>query len=139
MNYLLQKDELADVFERITDAFVALDKNWCYTYMNKKAGEIFNCDSKQIIGKHIWTEFPEGADQPFRKAYEKAMREQQYVYLEEYYSPYDRWFENHIYPSPEGLSIFFRDITEKKKQRQKLKPQKKNFVRFCPALRTIFM
>ena len=125
MNYLLQKDELTDVFERITDAFVALDKNWCYTYMNKKAGEIFNCDPKQIIGRHIWTEFPEGADQPFRKAYEKAMGEQQYVYLEEYYPPYDRWFENHIYPSPEGLSIFLRDITEKKKAEAKIEASEK--------------
>jgi PAS domain S-box-containing protein len=107
--------EAREVFERITDAFVALDKNWCYTYMNKKAGEIFNRDPKEMIGKHIWTEFPEGVGQPFQKAYEKSMTEQRYIYLEEYYSPYDRWFENHIYPSPEGLSIYFRDITERKK------------------------
>jgi len=113
--YTLAVMETSEVFERITDAFVALDRNWCYTYMNKKAGEIFNREPKKMIGKHIWTEFPEGAGQPFKNAYEKSMAEQQYVYLEEYYSPYDRWFENHIYPSPEGLSIYFRDITERKK------------------------
>src|SRR5258705_4202843 len=107
--------EIREIFERISDAFVALDKNWCYTYMNKKAGEIFNRDPGKMIGKHIWTEFPEGIDQSFYKAYMKAMMEQQYVYLEGYYLPYDRWFENHIYPSPEGLSIYFRDVTEKKK------------------------
>ena len=50
---------LTDVFERITDAFVALDINWCYTYVNKKAGEIFYRSPAQMIGKHIWTEFPE--------------------------------------------------------------------------------
>ncbi len=107
---------LKSILERITDAFVALDKNWCYTYMNKKAGEIFNRQPEQMIGKHIWTEFPEGIGQPFYKAYHKAMAEQQYIYLEEYYTPYDKWFENHIYPSPEGLSIYFRDITHTKKQ-----------------------
>lgn len=112
---------ITDVFERITDAFVALDKNWCYTYMNKKAGEIFNRDPAKMTGKHIWTEFPEGIDQPFYKAYYRAMETQQYIYLEEYYAPYDLWFENHIYPSPEGLSIFFRDITEKKKTEEGLK------------------
>jgi PAS domain S-box-containing protein len=105
---------LTNVFERITDAFVALDTNWHYTYMNEKAGQIFNCDPQKMIGRHIWTEFPEGLGQPFHRAYERAMKEQQYIYLEAYYPPYDRWFENHIYPSPDGLSIFFRDITEKK-------------------------
>ena len=118
---------LTDVFERITDAFVALDTNWCYTYMNKKAGEIFQRNPKQMIGKHIWTEFPEGIDQSFYKAYYRAMAEQQYIHVEEYYQPYDKWFENHIYPSPDGLSIFFRDITEKKKAEEALK-EKNNFI-----------
>jgi PAS domain S-box-containing protein len=108
------------VFERITDAFVALDANWCYTYMNQKAGEIFNRNPAEMIGKHIWTEFPEGVGQPFHKAYERAMQSQEYIYFEEYYPPYDRWFENHIYPSSNGLSIFFKDITDRKKYEQQI-------------------
>ncbi|MBZ0201528.1 MAG: PAS domain S-box protein [Ignavibacteria bacterium] len=107
---------LSSILERISDAFVALDTNWCYVFMNRKAGEIFNRDPLRMIGKHIWTEFPEGVGQPFYNAYYKAMEEQKYVYLEEYYPPYDKWFENHIYPSPDGLSIYFRDITQTKKQ-----------------------
>lgn len=106
---------VTDILERISEAFVSLDKNWCYTYMNKKAGEIFNRDPAKMIGRHIWTEFPDGIGQPFHQAYEKAMVEQKYIFLEEYYPPYDKWFENHIYPSPEGLSIFFMDITQRKK------------------------
>ena len=113
--------EVTDVFERISDAFVALDANWCYTYMNKKAGEIFDRDPKAIVGKNIWEEFPEGIDKPFYKAYYQAMKEQQYVYMEEYYEPYDLWFENDIYPSPTGLSIYFKDVTEKKKTTEALK------------------
>ncbi len=109
------------VFERITDAFVGIDRNWCYTYMNQKAGEIFNRNPAAMIGKHIWTEFPEGVGQPFHTAYERAMKNQEYIYFEEYYPPYERWFENHIYPSQDGLSIFFRDITERKKSEQQLR------------------
>lgn len=108
------------ILERITEAFVALDSNWCYTYMNKKAGEIFNRNPQEMIGKHIWTEFPEGLNQPFHLAYERAMETQKYVHVEEYYEPYDLWFENHIYPSSNGLSIFFRDITEKKRSEEQL-------------------
>jgi len=113
--------EVTEVVERISDAFVALDTNWCYTYMNKKAGEIFDRDPKAMIGKNIWEEFPEGIDRPFYKAYYQAMREQKYIYMEEYYEPYDLWFENDIYPSPTGLSIYFKDVTEKKKTTEALK------------------
>ena len=114
------KNILSDTFERISDAFVALDKNWRYTYMNKKAGEIFQRAPEQMIGKHIWTEFPEGINQSFYIAYNQAMETQQYIYLEEYYAPSGLWLENHIYPSPDGLSVFFRDITEQKKAEEKL-------------------
>ena len=109
------RNKLSETLERITDAFVSIDNKWCYTYLNKKAGEIFNRDPEKLIGKNIWEEFPEGINQPFYHAYYKAMKEQEYIYLEEYYPPYDAWFENHIYPSPNGLTIYFKDISEKKK------------------------
>ncbi|MFL5729853.1 MAG: PAS domain S-box protein [Cytophagaceae bacterium] len=107
--------------ERVSDAFVALDINWCYTYMNKRAGEIFGRDPKTMVGRHIWTEFPEGVGQPFYEAYHKAMKEQKYLFIEEFYQPYCRWFANHIYPSPNGLSIYFNDITEKKLTEEKMR------------------
>lgn len=109
-----QKDYKATL-ERVSDAFVALDTKWRYTFMNERAGKIFNCDPEKMIGKHIWSEFPEGADHPFYQAYHKAMEEQQYIYLEEYYPSYGKWFENHIYPSPDGLSIYLKDVTDRKK------------------------
>jgi diguanylate cyclase (GGDEF)-like protein/PAS domain S-box-containing protein len=107
--------EFHHVYDRITDAYVALDKNWRYTYLNAKACEFFGRAASELIGKHIWTEFPEGVDQPFHRAYEKAMADQQPAYLEAFYPPYQRWFENRIYPSPDGLTIYFLDITERKR------------------------
>ncbi len=107
--------------ERVSDAFVSLDKDWRYTYMNKKAGDIFQRDPQQMIGKNIWAEFPEGINQPFYKAYLEAMKYQKYIFVEEHYKPYDLWFENHIYPSPDGLTIYFRDITERKKAEEEIK------------------
>jgi len=111
---------LINIIERVTDAFVSLDSDWCYTYMNKKAGEIFARDPHKMVGKHIWTEFPEGIGQPFHRAYEKAFKQQRFIQIEEYYPPYDKWFENRIYPTKNGLSIFFQDITERKKTETEL-------------------
>lgn len=117
--------ERRKIFERITDAFVALDKNWRYTFVNTKAAEMFGRSSEDLIGNHIWTEFPEGVGQKFHLAYEKAMADQQPVFVEEYYPPYDRWFENRIYPSPEGLTIYFHDSTRRKKDEALLNGQKR--------------
>lgn len=115
------------MIERVSDAFVSLDKDWIYTYVNKKAAEIFGRRAEELVGKHIWTEFPEGIDQPFYKAYYRAMETQNPEHIMEYYEPYDKWFENTIYPSPEGISIYFKDITERKRIEQALKESEEKF------------
>ncbi|QSJ20417.1 CHASE3 domain-containing protein [Nostoc sp. UHCC 0702] len=108
------KAKLADILETVTDAFIALDRNWCYTYINQRAGQIFQRNPEDLIGKNIWKEFPEGVGQKFYHAYYQAVAEQRIIEMEEYYPPWERWFENRIYPTPEGLSIFFQDITRRK-------------------------
>jgi PAS domain S-box-containing protein len=116
-----QEKKLADIFERITDGFVSLDRDWRYTYVNQKAAQIFGRLRADLIGKHIWTEFPEGIGQPFYHAYYRAAEKQMPIQIEEYYPPYDRWFENRIYPSKDGLSIFFQDITERKQAEEEIR------------------
>lgn len=109
------RDMLADVLARVDDGFVALDLDWRYTYVNPKGARLLGRDRPEdLIGHHIWTEYPQGKGQPFARAYERAMATQQAVVLEEHYEPWGRWFENRIYPSPRGLSIYFTDITARK-------------------------
>ena len=125
-----------DMIERVSDGFVALDTNWHYVYINKKGAVMFGRKPENLIGKHIWTEFPEGSDQPFAKAYKKAMQEQVFVQIEAYYAPWDKWFENRIYPSKDGISIFYTEITERKKiEKQLLERDKllRLFVEHSPA------
>ncbi|MCD6578511.1 GAF domain-containing protein, partial [bacterium] len=106
--------QLTYTLETMSDAFVQLDKHWIYTYVNKKAGELFGKDPRTLVGKHIWTEFPEGIGQPFYKNYYKAMETQIPINMKEYYPPWNKWYENRIVPSPDGLVIFFRDVTHEK-------------------------
>jgi PAS domain S-box-containing protein len=109
------RDLLTRVMERVADGFVALDKDWHYVYVNQQAALMLNRQKPEdLIGRHIWTEYPEGVGQPFYHAYYRAMETQQPVILEDYYTPWDRWFENRIYPSPDGLTIYFTEITERK-------------------------
>jgi PAS domain S-box-containing protein len=115
------EEERRQMFERITDAFVALDRDWIYTFVNSKAAQLFGRRPEDLVGKHIWTEFPDGVGQKFDLTYRKCMAEQLPAFLEEYYPPYDKWFENRIYPSPEGLTIYFHDITERKLAEQQIR------------------
>ncbi|UQD56601.1 PAS domain S-box protein [Flavobacterium sp. K5-23] len=116
-----------NTFERITDAFVALDNDWCYTYMNKKAAEILNRDPAEMIGKHIWTEFPDAIDGAFYNACLKSYETQEYIHFEDFHESNERWVENHIYPSRDGMSNFFRDITEDKNAEIVLQQNEKRF------------
>jgi PAS domain S-box-containing protein len=115
------------LIERVSDAFIALDSNWCYTYVNEKAGEILERHPEDLIGKNIWQEFPHEAEQAFKEACYRAMETQEYHYLEEYYPPVDKWFENNIYPSSNGLTVFFKDVTDIKQITQALKNNEEKY------------
>lgn len=112
---------VSEIFDRVTDAFVALDSTWHYTYVNRRAGELFGRAPDQLIGRHIWTEFPEGIGQPFHRTYERVMETREPATIEEYYVPWDRWFENRIYPSASGIVIYFQDVTERRRREDELR------------------
>ncbi len=68
-----------------------------------------------LVGKHIWTEFPAARGTNFERAYVRAMREGERTdFVEHYPAPLDRWYEVRAYPSPEGVSVYFQDITERR-------------------------
>ena len=102
--------EISKILESITDGFVALDSQWCYRYVNKKAGKLLGRPPKDLLGKNIWQEFPEGIGQPFYHEYHKAMATQKSTSIKEYYLPWKRWFENRIYPT-NTVSQFFSRIS----------------------------
>ncbi|MES2378883.1 MAG: PAS domain S-box protein [Bacteroidota bacterium] len=111
-----KNDQIENILDSITDGFIALDKDFCYTYANKRIGEMLNRDPDDLIGKYVWTEFPDAVNSETYNAFNKAASKKQYVISEDYYAPLNLWQENHIYPSAGGgLSVFIRDISARKK------------------------
>lgn len=120
--FLLQENEerYRTLVARVTDAFISLDRNFCYTFLNKQAGELIRKDPLSLLGRNVWEVFPDAVGSKTYHSFIQAMQEQQYLCSEDYYPPLDLWQENHIYPSPDGLSIFIRDITKQKKSQAAL-------------------
>jgi HTH-type transcriptional regulator, bacterioopsin transcriptional activator and related proteins len=63
----------------------------------------------------MWEEFPEVVGTTIYEKYHEAMREHKTVEFETYFPPSDEWIEAHAYPSEDGLAIYYRDITERKR------------------------
>ncbi|WIV68373.1 PAS domain S-box protein [Natrialbaceae archaeon AArc-T1-2] len=109
--------ELDDVFDRVTDAFYALDDEWRFTYLNERAEALLGRSETELLGKNIWMEYPNAER---RDRFERAMESQQPVTYEEYSETIDAWFEVRIYPSESGLSVYFRDVSDREKREQAL-------------------
>jgi len=101
--------------ERVFDGFYALDLNWNFEYVNKKAEDLMNRPYGSLLGKNIWATFPWSANHVFYKACHQAIETQVNIHLVEYSSSIDKWMEINIYPSATGISVYFRDITEQRK------------------------
>ncbi|RFZ84888.1 PAS domain-containing sensor histidine kinase [Mucilaginibacter terrenus] len=110
-----QNKQIEDILHSITDGFIAVDKNFNYTYANRKIGEMLGCEPASLIGKNMWDLYPDAVGSDTYKAFYEALNKQCYVVKEDYYPPLKLWQENHVYPSATGLSIFIRDISKRKK------------------------
>jgi PAS domain S-box-containing protein len=104
---------IAAILESITDAFFAVDREWRFTYLNREAERTLLRTRGDLLGKSMWDEFPAARASAFERAYVTAMTEQRSITLEAYYPPLKRQLEVRAYPSEEGLSVYFRDITER--------------------------
>ena len=105
--------QTTEILESITDGFVAVDMNWYLTYMNPQAESLMvNKTGEELLGKVIWEIYPETVSTQIYYELHRAAAERVTIQLEEHYLPSDRWFQVRVYPAKNGLSIYFRDITQ---------------------------
>ena len=109
-----EQERIENILERVDDAFFAVDSDWNFTYFNNRAEQLLGRDRGEVLGENVWELFGEAVDLDFYDQYHRAMETQQAVSFEEYFPPLDMWFEVRAYPSEDGLSVYFADVTERK-------------------------
>jgi len=114
------------VLDRLTDGVFGLDANWRFTYLNETAREIV-CDAAgesftadELRGRNLWEFVPEATGTKFESQYREAMRTREEVSFDAHYAPLNAWLEVRAYPSETGLSVCFRDITERRRQHDRI-------------------
>ena len=106
---------LETTLESISDVFFSFDPEWHFTYINAHAEAFLGRPRAALLQTNIWTAFPEMTDYLFCRKCHEAVSGRQPVTFEEYYPPSDSWFEVNLYPAADGLSVYLRDVSLRKR------------------------
>jgi len=105
---------VARVLETMNAAFFALDPEWRFTYVNAEAERLLERPREELLGNSIWTTFPEALGTEFEENYRGAAASLQERVFEAYFPPLAAWYEVRAWPSPDGLSVYFLDVSERR-------------------------
>ncbi len=114
------KQRLISTLESIQDGFYELDKDWIITYWNNEAEKLLQKKREEVLGKNIWESLSDAISLRFYSEYQRALLEGIPVRFEEFYPPLQCWYDMSVFPSENGLTVFFKDITDRKKSEKDL-------------------
>jgi PAS domain S-box-containing protein len=101
------------MLESTSDCVCSLDRKWRITYLNGPAIAYFNAGD-ELLGKSILKVIPGARHSVFRECFESAMQKRLVASAEGLLASTGRWYELRVTPSDAGVTVFFRDITDRK-------------------------
>ena len=110
-----QQQRLLLLLDSISDHLVSYDREWRFTFVNDGAARMLGRPRADLLGRSVWELFPEAVGNPYWTNLHEAVATRCPMVSEHYFAPWQRWFENHIYPSADGVTVFANDISERKK------------------------
>ena len=122
MSMSLSKEQCVDIIESISDGFISMDNKLVVLYFNNAAEKMLGRHRLDVIGKNLFDAFPEAKGSLFEKKYSEALKTKKQTSFETFFEvpPYTNWYDVRIYPSKNGISVYFLVITEQKKIEEKL-------------------
>ena len=109
------KRQITEILDSIKDNFIALNHYWNFIYVNKCAAEYFGVEADDIMGQNLWERFPELVKTKCEETFRRTMETNEIQHFEaQGMHKTGQWFDFSVYPSSEGISVYWRDITERK-------------------------
>ncbi len=127
------QERTARLLESISEGFIALDHEFRFVYVNERGAQMLGKSRSEMLGKSVAQVFPEFIGGDFERTFQEAVRLGKPQSVESYFAPLENWFEVHAYPSAEGLSLFFMNVSERRKSQEMIRIQNE---RIMLALRT---
>jgi PAS domain S-box-containing protein len=109
------RERATNILESISDAFFAVDHEWRFTFINSEAEKRWGLSREELLGKNIWEEFSQAEGSEFYGQIRRAMEEGVTTEFETISPVRNTWIAGRAYPSQEGLSVYFRDVTERRR------------------------
>jgi PAS domain S-box-containing protein len=103
------------IWDSMPSLFHSINRSWEIEYANAAWEELLNLRKEDYLNRNIWEVLPTILGTRFEKLYRQVMAEGQAIMNEEYYfEPTKRWYSVDLYPSLNGVSVYTKDITDKK-------------------------
>ena len=115
-------ERLARVLATISDGFISMDRNLVVTDFNPASEALLGRPKAEVLGRPLFEAFPEARGSVFEARYREANETRQALSFETYFGvpPYTNWYDVRVYPTPDGLSVFFQVTTERKEAQEEL-------------------
>lgn len=123
------------VLESFTVAIFVVDSDWRFSSMNTVAEDVLEQSSDELTGRVLWEAFPEFVGTVFEREYRRAVEENIGVRFEGFYEPLSLWVQVYAYPTADGLTVTFQDITERKtaqRDAERMEARNRAIVRALP-------
>jgi PAS domain S-box-containing protein len=110
---LSSEEQSRNILESITDGFFALDQDWRFSYVNRQAERLLDRTPGDLLGQVIWEVYPGLAGSEFERVYHACASERVASSFISFYPDHNRWYEVHAYPASEGITVYFRNVTDR--------------------------